>query len=77
MNLLDDLEPTSRAHPCYVQKRISELKLSESDSKILLAAIDDKAKWTVSALEVALLKKGIKMTRGTLDRHRSRVCGCK
>lgn len=73
MGILDDLTPPLRVYPCKVAQIKADL--DAADQQALEVAIHNTA-WTINALEAALLKKGIKLTRSVLLNHRNETCSC-
>lgn len=72
MSILSGLTPPSR-NQCFVVKHAEAL--SKEDRAILMAAVDDP-RWSITALNAELGRRGLKISRAVLDRHRKRLCAC-
>jgi hypothetical protein len=73
MGLLDDLKPIEKVWSCLVRKMAEEL--SESDAKILFAAVEDKA-FSALGLRKALAQKNLHLHENAIYRHRKQTCAC-
>lgn len=71
--MLEDLTPKSRLYPCKVRSILNDL--NEADQKILEDALQNPS-WTTTTLASALVERGIKISRFSLDAHKRKVCSC-
>ena len=75
--MLEGLEPESRLrNSCKVIERVQEHPDStEKDIELVRQYLDDP-KWGNSSLANALTKKGIRVNRDSVRRHREKRCPC-
>ena len=71
---LDSLLPRRGAKHCKVGRVLESL--DPNDASILMAAMEDQAKWSTNALHIALRQKGIDLGYQVLYRHRRLSCNC-
>jgi len=72
--LLEDLKPEGYTPPCKL--RLLAETLEESDAKILMDAVNDTKTWGSTALRNALVKRGVKASDKSIQRHRDGRCDC-
>lgn len=72
MSILAGLTPPNR-NQCFVMKHAETL--SKEDKAILLAAVDNR-EWSITGLAAELERRGLKISRTVLERHRKRLCPC-
>ena len=73
IQLLEGLEKKKRVYTCRV--RTFRETLEDSDKKILDDAMTS-GEFTPHELSLALLDKGVKLSRDSLKRHMKGVCSC-
>lgn len=73
MNLLDNFEPRDKQTPCRIRTVLS--KLSVADQTVLNQALNNKD-WTANALATELTRRGVKIGRESVSRHRNGECSC-
>lgn len=73
--MLENLEPPqNKAVYCKIDQLAAEL--DEADAKILMDAIDDKARWGARTLATALRQRGVSVADTTISKHRNKGCAC-
>jgi hypothetical protein len=72
--MLEDLQPPKRVFNCKVRTTLNEL--SDSDKKILEAAIGDVQSWPANTLSNELRARGIILVDTTITKHRQGICSC-
>lgn len=72
--MLEDLQPGGYTPPCKVRQLADTL--DESDAKILMDAVNDSQTWGAIALRNALVKRGVKASDKSIQRHRDGRCDC-
>lgn len=71
--MLEGLKPPIKDRLCIIGVKASEL--SKEDVKILNEAIDNHL-WSSSSLAEELTKRGFTVARGSIEKHRKKLCLC-
>lgn len=73
MGLLDDLEYQPRQYPCRI--RATAETLDAADRAKFLEAVEGSV-WKPEALATELNRRGIKVSRFSINKHREKACSC-
>lgn len=71
--MLEGLTPPIKDRLCIIGQKASDL--SKEDVKILNDAINNRL-WSATGLAEELSKRGFVIGRGSIDKHRKKLCLC-